>query len=109
MAEVKSKDIAGILAAIKKETVVMPNHGDPGAIQDCWSTVEEYFELSQNSTIQVNENGNVDWIGCLLQVDEVKSWGVLAYVNMPYKSNVYVRIKFGHFDIIGSAVMIPQS
>ena len=31
------------LKAIQAETIPMDNHTDPGALQDCWATVWEYF------------------------------------------------------------------
>lgn len=30
-----------------------------------------------NSVVQVNENGGNDWMGCLVQVTEVKSYGII--------------------------------
>lgn len=64
--------------------------------------------IKENSVIQVNEHGPEEWIGCLLIVDEVKSWGVLARLKIPVKGTAYMRLQNEHIEVIGQAVMIPQ-
>ena len=40
--------LISVLSTIKKETIPMPNHDDPGAIQDCWTWLEEGLEYYKN-------------------------------------------------------------
>ncbi len=55
----------------------------------------------KNDVIQINEKcGNNGWIGCLMIVDEVKSWGVQAYLHVPMQGDAYLRIKHGEYDVI---------
>jgi len=61
--------------------------------------------VKKNSVIQINDNGPEGWIGCLLQVDEVKSWGVLAWVEIPKEGSAYLRLETGRFDYIGEATL----
>ena len=70
--------------------------------------LEEIFAnktVKRNSIIQINEHGPEGWIGCIAQVDEIKSWGVQAWVKIPLQGDAYIRIKTEQFDYIGEAVM----
>lgn len=60
-----------------------------------------------HDVIQVNEHGLEAWIGCLLLVDEIKSFGVVAFLKVPKSGNAYVRLPWEHFDRIGPAVLHP--
>lgn len=64
-------------------------------------------EIKENSVIQITETGQEGWVGCLLQVSEVKSWGVLGWVQIPLKGSAYLRVKFEDLEYIGDAVMCP--
>ena len=66
-------------------------------------------ELKRGSIIQANENAG-DWCGTVLIVDEVKSWGVQAFVHVPMKGDAYIRLKPDQFEILsnGEAVLMPQ-
>lgn len=64
-------------------------------------------EINENSVIQANENAG-EWAGCLLQVDEVKSWGVQAYVKIPKSGDAYIRLTSSQFEYIGEAILIPK-
>ena len=66
----------------------------------------ERNNVKRNMVIQANEKAPGEWCGCLLIVDEVKSFGVQAYLRVPFKGNVYVRLSWEQFDIIGYAVMV---
>ncbi|MHB1909791.1 MAG: hypothetical protein ACYCQJ_13120 [Nitrososphaerales archaeon] len=55
----------------------------------------------RNDVIQIIEEGA--WKGALLQVEEVKSWGVKAYLIMPTQGTVYSRIEHGKYEVIGPA------
>lgn len=61
--------------------------------------------VKKDSVIQINENGPEGWIGCLLQVDEVKSWGVQAWTEIPKQGSAYLRLETGKFDYIGEATL----
>jgi len=58
-----------------------------------------------NSIVQVNETGPEGWIGCLLQVSEVKSFGIQGWVQMPKQGAAYIRIKWEQIEYIGDAIM----
>lgn len=63
-------------------------------------------KIIENSIVQVNENGNKDWIGCLVQVSEVKGWGVQGWVQIPQSGQAFIRLKWDEIDYIGQAVMV---
>lgn len=65
-------------------------------------------EIRVNDVIQATE-GAGEWCGCLLQVDEVKPWGVQAYIHVPNQGDAYIRLKNGDFEKIGSAVMVDET
>ena len=66
-------------------------------------------ELKRGSIIQANENAG-EWCGTVLVVDEVKSWGVQAFVRVPMKGAAFIRMTPEQFDILsnGEAVLMPQ-
>ena len=65
-------------------------------------------ELKRGSIIQANENAR-DWCGTVLIVDEVKSWGVQAFVHVPFQCDAYIRLKSDQYDILGGqAVLMPK-
>jgi hypothetical protein len=66
------------------------------------------LRIIEYSVVQVNENGPEGWIGCLMQVDEVKSFGVQAGVKMPKGGTAYLRLNWEQIDYIGQAVMVSQ-
>ena len=64
--------------------------------------------LKRGSIIQANENAG-DWCGTVLIVDEVKSWGVQAFVHVPMKGDAYIRLRSDQFEVLGAeAVLMPQ-
>lgn len=65
--------------------------------------------VKKNDVIQINEKfKGTGWIGCLMIVDEVKSWGVQAYLHVPMQGDAYLRIKHGEYDVIGKAAMVAK-
>ena len=65
-------------------------------------------ELKRGSIIQANENAK-DWCGCVLIVDEVKSWGVQAFLRIPCQGDAYIRLPHDAFDVLGGeAVLMPE-
>lgn len=64
-------------------------------------------KVKKNDVIQINEKfKGTDWIGCLMIVDEVKDWGVQAYLHVPMKGDAYLRISHGEYDVIGKAALV---
>jgi len=61
---------------------------------------------SKTSVVQINGLGQGGWMGCLCQVDEVKPWGVQAWVEIPMQGSAYIRLRWEQFDYIGEARMI---
>jgi hypothetical protein len=66
-------------------------------------------KLKRGSIIQANENAGA-WCGTVLIVDEVKSWGVQAFVRVPMKGDAYIRLQPEQFEILsnGEAVLMPK-
>ena len=66
-------------------------------------------KVKKNDVIQINEKfESTGWIGCLMIVDEVKSWGVQAYLHVPMQGDAYLRIKHVEYDVIGKAAMVAK-
>lgn len=63
--------------------------------------------IKKNSIVQVNEAGG-EWAGCLLQVSEVKNWGVQAYLKIPNSGTAYIRLNFDQVEHVGEAVLEPK-
>jgi len=65
------------------------------------------MEIKRGSIIQANENAK-DWCGTVLIVDEVKSWGVQAFVRIPMQGDAYIRLRSDQFEVLGAeAVLMP--
>ena len=62
------------------------------------------MSLKVNDIIQVTKSDNHNWIGCLLQVDEVKKWGCQAFMKT-FNGNVYCRFNHDDFMLIGPAAV----
>lgn len=66
-------------------------------------------KAKKNDVIQINEKcGNKSWMGCLMIVDEVKSWGVQAYLHIPMQGDAYLRLKHEEYDVIGKAALVAK-
>lgn len=60
-------------------------------------------------------NAEHGWWGCLLVVQEVRTWGVLAYANIP-KSNdgseapaqAHNRLQRGSYEVVGAAILVIE-
>ncbi len=64
--------------------------------------------LKRGSIIQANENAG-NWCGTVLIVDEVKSWGVQAFVHVPFQGDAYIRLKSDQYEVIGGqAILMPK-
>lgn len=62
----------------------------------------------KSEVIQVNET-IPEWTGCLMIVDEVKQWGVVAGMRVPGKGTAYLRLKHDQYERIGRAAFIERS
>jgi hypothetical protein len=62
----------------------------------------------ENSVVQLNEKAQEGWIGCFLQVSEVKNWGVQRWVQIPMGGSAYLRPTWDQIDYIGEAVLVHQ-
>ena len=70
------------------------------------------MEVTKNDIIQAIEGTGI-WQGCLLIVDEVKSWGVQAYMTIPNSAissqgTAFMRFKTGEFEVVGHAYMVIE-
>jgi sporulation protein YlmC with PRC-barrel domain len=65
--------------------------------------------IKENSVVQINETGPEGWIGCFVQVSEVKTWGVQGWVQIPQRGAAYIRLPFDTIDHIGEAILIHQN
>lgn len=64
--------------------------------------------MKRGSIIQANENAK-DWCGTVLIVDEVKPWGVQAFVHIPFKGDAYIRLNHSEFDDLNAmAALVPR-
>lgn len=64
--------------------------------------------LERGDIIQANENAGA-WCGTVLIVDEVKSWGVQAFVHVPMKGDAYIRLKPDQYEVLGGqAILMPK-
>jgi hypothetical protein len=71
------------------------------------------YQIKRGDIIQITDEAN-RWYPCLLVVDEVKSWGVQAYLTVPTNDdepngNAFYRIENGKFEKVGQAVIaLPE-
>ena len=71
--------------------------------------MEMQNNVKKNDVIQINERfKETGWIGCLMIVDEVKSWGVQAYLHVPMQGDAYLRLKHEEYDVIGKAALVAK-
>jgi len=64
------------------------------------------MEIKRHSIVQINDkHEREEWIGCLVYVDEVKSFGIQGFIKVPTQGSIYIRLNFSEIDYIGEAVM----
>lgn len=63
--------------------------------------------MEKHDVIQITDEKD-KWYGSILIIDEVKSWGVQAYVVVPLQGLAYYRIENEKFEVIGKAKIIPE-
>lgn len=59
--------------------------------------------IQENSVIQINEIGPDGWEGCLMQVDKVAMWGVMATMQIPRGGTTAIRLEWPQFEYVGEA------
>lgn len=64
--------------------------------------------IKVNSVVQINEKGQEGWIGCLVQVSDIKSWGIQGWVQIPMQGSAYIRLKWDVIEYIGEAILIQE-
>lgn len=65
--------------------------------------------VSVNDVIQVNDAfKNSKWTGCLMIVDEVRDWGVQAYLHVPMQGDAYLRLRHNEYEVIGKAAFVRK-
>jgi len=71
------------------------------------------MKTEKGNIIQIT-NKDHSWFPCLLIVEEVKSWGVMAVCLIPTSNNenninmAYNRISNDDFEIVGKAAIIGE-
>lgn len=61
-----------------------------------------------NDIVQITDESNQHWFACLVQVSEVKSWGIQGFIKIPMQGDAYIRLKTGSFEVVGTAVLSPE-
>lgn len=61
--------------------------------------------ISKGDVIQVNES-LTEWCGCLMIVDEIKPWGVMASMRVPGSGITYMMLLSDQYEYIGKAVLV---
>jgi hypothetical protein len=67
----------------------------------------ESNNLKVNGVIQVINDQNKNLFGSILMIVEIRDWGVLASMRVPFKGAAYFRIKYGEFSYIGRSALVP--
>ena len=65
------------------------------------------MDVRKNDIIQAIEGTGI-WQGCLLIVNEVKSWGVQTYMTIPDQGTAFTRFKTEEFKVVGHACMVIE-
>lgn len=63
--------------------------------------------MVKGDVIQVNEKVP-EWCGCLMIIEEVYSWGVMAGLKIPMNGTAYLRLTHEQYEPIGTAVFVPK-
>ena len=68
-------------------------------------------DVRPGDIIQIRQDADCPgWIGCLLYVEEVRSWGVLGYVCIPGQDGIApYRAPIGSYDVVGKARWQPSN
>jgi hypothetical protein len=63
-------------------------------------------DIKVHDIVQITENGQEGWVGCLLVVSEVRSWGILGYTKIPLQGDAYLRVPFDQLELVGRALLV---
>ena len=61
--------------------------------------------IQRNDLVQIINHSENSVVGTVLQVDEVKDWGVLGWTHIPYKGDAYFRLDIEDVVKVGHAVL----
>lgn len=61
--------------------------------------------IMPGSIVQVS-NGESEWFGCVVTVEELKSFGVQAYLTVPNTGTAYVRLNWDEIVYVGEAAFV---
>lgn len=62
--------------------------------------------VTENSVVQVNEQGPKEFIGCFVIVTEVRNYGVQGCVPVPAsKGTVWINLLWEEMEFIGQAIL----
>lgn len=71
-------------------------------------------EIAKGDIVQILDPHHA-WCGCLLIVDEVKSWGVVAYITIPQSNDgsepagtAYNRLDKNTYEKVGKAALVRE-
>lgn len=67
----------------------------------------------KGDVFQINEHeGRKGWIGALVMADEVRPWGIVAFIPVPHtqeeQHTIFIRLDWLTVDYIGRAVLVPN-
>lgn len=72
----------------------------------------EMKKVAPGDIIQITDEKH-SWYPCLLIVDEVKSWGVQAYISVPQSNDgtvapgaAFNRLNWADFELVGHARVV---
>ncbi len=65
--------------------------------------------IRENSVVQINGLGKAGWIGCLVQVSELKQWGIQGFVKLPMQGDAYIRLQWNEIEYIGEAQLVFEN
>lgn len=63
-------------------------------------------EARVNDLIQFTNNHK--WAGCVATVQEVRPWGLQAYVSIPNGGDAFIRVTHGDYVVVGTAYYIVE-
>lgn len=65
--------------------------------------------MNKLDVIQIKPDAGINQVfhGKLAIVDEVKSWGCIAYVET-FEGKAYIRLSSGTYEVIGSLIWVPM-
>ena len=64
--------------------------------------------VAKGDLVQVNLDGQDGWIGCVLEVSDVRAWGIIGFVKIPCRGNAYLRVDHAHYIKVGKSVVIEH-